>query len=83
VIEGKPEKPEDRAQSSRIQLARDLFDPWKAGEVKSHPLRGVYTTRPYHPTHFNVVFVGGNTHSFGTKDEWELFRGKVPGGGDD
>jgi prepilin-type N-terminal cleavage/methylation domain-containing protein len=73
----------EKAGTSYIQLARDLVEPWKVGEAKGHPLRGVYVTLPYHPTHMNVVFVGGNVESFATKEEWELFRGKLPGDKDD
>jgi hypothetical protein len=83
ALEGKSMKPEDLAQSSRIQLARDLFEPWKSGEVKSHPLRGIYTMRPFHSTHFCAAFVGGNTRSFTSKTDWELFRGKNNGSKDD
>lgn len=81
AMEGKPQ--EDVAQTSNIQLARDLVEPWKSGEIKWNVLRGTYTAIPFHRTHINVAFVGGNVHSFGSKAEWELFRGKQPGGSDD
>lgn len=80
VFEGKTE--EDGFAASFIQLARDLVEPWKAGEVKSLPLRGVYTAIPYHPTHMQVVFVAGNVARFADKAEWEAFRGKTPSSGD-
>ncbi len=82
LTEGKPLKMENRMQSSYIQLARDMTEPWKVGEVKWSPLRGVYLTGPYHGSHMNVAFVGGNVHSFGSKGEWESWRGKQPGDDD-
>lgn len=83
-IENKASKPEDQVQTSQIQLARDLVEPWKLGEVKWNPLRGVYTMQGYHtPTHINVVFVDGHVATFGNKVSWELARGKTPGSGDD
>jgi len=74
ALEGKPD--EDAPGASHVQLARDLTDPWKFGEVKWNALRGVYSPVHYHRSHFNVAFVGGNTHSFSSKAEWEAFRGK-------
>lgn len=81
-IEGKPQ--EDRpGGTSQIQLARDLLEPWKQGEVKWNLLRGVHTLHGYHaPTHMNVVFVDGHVATFGDKTAWELARGKM-GDGDD
>jgi prepilin-type N-terminal cleavage/methylation domain-containing protein/prepilin-type processing-associated H-X9-DG protein len=83
AMEGKDLKPEDKVQSSYIQLARDLFEPWKRGEVKWNSLRGLHTTQPYHSTHLNVVFVDGHVATFGNKASWEIARGKTPGSGDD
>lgn len=80
-MEGKTLKPEDMVQSSQIQLARDMVEPWKVGEVRSAPLRGVYTTVSQHPQHMNVLFVAGNVLSVGSKEDWDEFRGKT--GGDD
>lgn len=83
ALENKAAKPEDEMQTSYIQLARDLVEPWKAGEVKWNPLRGVYTLHGYHtPSHLNVVFVDGHVATFGDKASWERARGKT-GGGDD
>jgi hypothetical protein len=82
AAEGKEPKPEDQVGMSQIQLARDLFEPWKI-ETKSHPLRGLYTGIPYHQTHINVVFMDSHCESFGSKVHWELARGKTPGSGDD
>jgi prepilin-type N-terminal cleavage/methylation domain-containing protein len=81
VLEGKSE--EDGFAASFIQLARDLVEPWKAGEVKSLPLRGIYTAIPYHPTHMHAVFVAGNVARFSDKAQWEEFRGKTPSGSGD
>ena len=78
IIERKELKPESQVQSSYIQVARDLVEPWKAGKVKYHPLRGVYTVIPYHFTYMNVAFVGGNVRSFDSKAEWDSWRGKKP-----
>jgi prepilin-type N-terminal cleavage/methylation domain-containing protein len=75
-------KPQDLACAAQIQMARDLFDPWKNGEVKYHALRGTYTTRAYHRT-INVVFAAGNALQFANKADWEAYRGVVPGSGDD
>jgi prepilin-type processing-associated H-X9-DG protein len=84
IVEGKTVNPEDLVQSSQIQMARDLFEPWKTGELKWQSLRGVYTIRPFHPTHMNVLFVDGHVISVTTKEEWDLVRGKQLGaGGDD
>ncbi len=80
-MEGKELKPEDKVQTSQIQLARDLVEPWKVGEVRSAPLRGVYTTVSQHPQHMNVLFVAGNVLSFSEQADWDAFRGKT--GGDD
>lgn len=82
AMDGKSPKPEDQMQSSYIQLARDMTEPWKVGEAKWSPLRGVYLSGPYHGTHMNVVFVAGNVQSFGSNGEWESWRGKQPGNGD-
>jgi prepilin-type processing-associated H-X9-DG protein len=69
--------------TSQIQLARDLLEPWKQGEVKWNQMRGVHTLRGYHtPTHMNVAFVDGHVATFGDKTGWELARGST-GGGDD
>jgi prepilin-type N-terminal cleavage/methylation domain-containing protein len=77
AMEGKEQ--EEQAASSYIQLARDLVEPWKNGEVKWNPMRGIYTLRGYYaPTHMNVVFVAGNVRSFGSEGEWEAWRGKQP-----
>lgn len=76
VLEGKSE--EDGFAASFIPLARDLVEPWTAGEVRSLPLRGVYTAIPYHPTHMHAVFVAGNVARFADKAQWEEFRGKTP-----
>ena len=76
AAEGKELKPEDLTQSSQIPLARDLFEPWKAGEVKWNALRGVYTARPFHGVHMNVLFVDGHVVSVGSKAEWDLLRGR-------
>jgi prepilin-type N-terminal cleavage/methylation domain-containing protein len=81
ALEGKADG--DAPGASHIQLARDLTDPWKIGETKWNALRGIYTPIHYHHNHFNVAFVGGNTHRFASKSEWEEFRGKEPGSGDD
>lgn len=78
AAEGKESKPEDQVQSHQIQLARDLFEPWKAGEVKFFPSRGVFTVQPFHTGHMNVLFVDGHVVSVGSKAEWELLRGKNP-----
>jgi len=83
AAEGKGLKPENLTQSSQIQLARDLFEPWKAGEVKWNALRGVYTSRPFHGVHMNVLFVDGHAVSIGSKAEWDLLRGKDPNEKDD
>ncbi|MBC7351688.1 MAG: DUF1559 domain-containing protein [Thermogutta sp.] len=83
AAEGKELKPEDRVQSHQIQLARDLFEPWKAGEIKSFPLRGVFTVQPFHTGHMNVLFVDGHVVTVGSKTEWELLRGKDPNIKDD
>lgn len=80
ALEGKADN--DGPASSFIQLARDLPDPWKIGETKWNALRGIYTPIHYHQQSFNVVFVGGNTHRFASKGEWELFRGKDPNSDD-
>jgi prepilin-type N-terminal cleavage/methylation domain-containing protein/prepilin-type processing-associated H-X9-DG protein len=82
LAEGKSLKPEDRVQSHQIQLARDLFEPWKAGEVKFFPARGVFTTRPFHTTHMNVLFVDGRVVVVSTKEQWEALRGKTGDQGD-
>ena len=82
LAEGKSLKPEDRVQSHQIQLARDLFEPWKAGEVKFFPTRGVFTVRPFHPTHMNVLFVDGRVEVVSTKEQWDALRGKQAGSGD-
>jgi prepilin-type processing-associated H-X9-DG protein len=82
AAEGKEAKPEDHVGMSQIQLARDLFEPWKI-ETKSQQLRGLYTGIPYHNTHMHVVFVDGHCETFGNKVAWELARGKTPGSGDD
>jgi prepilin-type N-terminal cleavage/methylation domain-containing protein len=83
ALEGKAENGDGPA-ASFIQLARDLPDPWKTGEVKWSALRGIYTLKPFHDHQFNVVFVGGNTHCFSSKADFEAFRGKDPeSGGDD
>lgn len=81
-MEGKTLKPEDRVQSSQIQLARDMVEPWKVGEVRSAPLRGIYTTAAQHPQHMNVLFMAGNVLCFSEQAEWDEYRGKT-GGGDD
>ncbi|WP_425615705.1 DUF1559 domain-containing protein [Anatilimnocola sp. NA78] len=81
ALEGKADT--DGPAASFIQLARDLPDPWKMGETKWNALRGTHTPIHYHGTTFNCVFVGGNTHRFGSKAEWETFRGKDPNSGDD
>lgn len=78
VAEGKELKPENRTQSSQIQLARDLFEPWKGAEVKWNALRGVYTARPFHGVYMNVAFVDGHVVSVGSQAEWYLLRGKTP-----
>jgi prepilin-type N-terminal cleavage/methylation domain-containing protein/prepilin-type processing-associated H-X9-DG protein len=83
VMEGKALKPEDKVQTTQIPLARDLFEPWKAGEVKWNQLRGLHTTQPFHSAHLNVVFVDGHVATFGNKASWEVARGKTPGSGDD
>jgi len=77
-MEGKP--PEDQPSGmSQVQLARDMLEPWKAGEVKWNELRGVYTMRGFHaPTHMNVVFVDAHVTSFTDQSSWELARGKLP-----
>ncbi len=82
LAEGKELKPQDLVQSSQIQLARDMFEPWKAGEVKWNPLRGVYTSRPFHTLRMNVLFVDGHVVSVTSKEEWDLLRGRVPGSKD-
>lgn len=82
VMEGKIQE-DQPAGTSQIQLARDLLEPWKQGEVKWNAMRGVYTLQGYHaPGHMNVVFVDGHVATFGDQGEWELARGKLPGGGD-
>jgi prepilin-type N-terminal cleavage/methylation domain-containing protein/prepilin-type processing-associated H-X9-DG protein len=83
VIEGKDTKPEDRVQSSRIQLARDLVEPWKAPETKFSQIREIYTTRPYHVDRMHVLFVDGHVDTFNTKEDWEAARGKDPNSNDD
>lgn len=83
VNEGKELKPEDEALGSRIQLARDFIEPWKFGEMMWSPLKGVFVAEPFRATHVNVVFTAGNAMSFGSKAEFELWRLKTPGGGDD
>lgn len=81
-IEGKPQE-DQPGGTSQIQLARDLLEPWKQGEVKWNQLRGIHTIRGYHaPTHMNVVFLDGHVATFGDKTAWELSRGKS-GGSDD
>lgn len=78
VIEGKEFEDESLATSTRIQLARDMLEPWKAGEVKWSALRGVYTTLNYHgPTMMNVLFVDGRVEVFNDQVSWDLARGKV------
>lgn len=81
-IEGKPQE-DAPGGTSQIQLARDFVEPWKQGEVKWTPLRGVHTLRAYHPAHLNVVFVDGHVAVFSDKTAWELARGKQPGSGND
>lgn len=82
VLERKPQE-DHPGGSSQIQLARDLLEPWKQGEVKWNALRGVYTLQGYHaPTHMHVVFVDGHVATFGSKTAWEEARGKS-GGKDD
>lgn len=76
-MEGKALKPEDKVQSSQIQLARDMVEPWKVGEVRSAPLRGVYTTAAQHPQHMNVLFTAGNVLSFSEQADWDEYRGKT------
>lgn len=76
AAEGKALKMEDKMQTCRIQLVRDPTEPWKAGEAKWSPLRGVYLTRRSHGSHMNVAFVAGNVQSFGSQEEWEIWRGK-------
>jgi prepilin-type N-terminal cleavage/methylation domain-containing protein/prepilin-type processing-associated H-X9-DG protein len=84
ALEGKALKPEDKAPSSCIQLAREFVEPWKAGEVKWTPLRGVHTMHGYYaPSHMNVVFVDGHVETFGDQASWEIARMKTPGSGDD
>ncbi|MBX3451393.1 MAG: DUF1559 domain-containing protein [Planctomycetaceae bacterium] len=81
-IEGKVQE-DHPGGTSQVQLARDLLEPWKQGEVKWNQMRGVHTLRGYHtPTHMNVVFVDGHVATFGDKTGWELARGST-GGGDD
>ncbi|QDU28411.1 hypothetical protein ETAA8_35110 [Anatilimnocola aggregata] len=82
ALEGKADNGDGPA-ASFIQLSRDMPDPWKIGETKWNTLRGIYTIKPYHENVFNVVFVGGNVHTFGSKEEFEAFRGKDPNSGDD
>ncbi len=82
IIEGKQQEEQPGGQS-QIQLARDLFEPWKQGEVKWNALRGIYTARPYHESYMNVVFVDGHVATFGDQAGWELARAKTPGSGDD
>lgn len=82
IIEGKAQE-DQPGGTTQIQLARDLLEPWKQGEVKWNALRGVHTMRGYHtPTHMNVVFVDGHVATFGDQTAWELARGKTGSGGD-
>ncbi|GIX04087.1 MAG: hypothetical protein KatS3mg113_1093 [Planctomycetaceae bacterium] len=77
ILEGKPQEDQPSGMS-QVQLARDLLEPWKVGEVKWHPLRGVYTLHGYHtPTHMNVVFVDGHVEKIGNEAAWEQARGKI------
>jgi prepilin-type processing-associated H-X9-DG protein len=82
AMEGKPEK-DPAGGTSQVQLARDLVEPWKEGEVKWNQLRGTYTLRAYHAQHMNALFVDGHVTSFSTKEDWESARSKSPGGKDD
>jgi prepilin-type N-terminal cleavage/methylation domain-containing protein/prepilin-type processing-associated H-X9-DG protein len=77
LIEGNESTPEDMVGTTQIQLARDLPEPWKTGEVKWSPLRGLHTLYPYHTQHINVVFVDGHVATFGDETAWELARGKT------
>jgi prepilin-type N-terminal cleavage/methylation domain-containing protein/prepilin-type processing-associated H-X9-DG protein len=78
AMEGKPQE-DQPSGTSQIQLARDLLEPWKAGEVKWNQLRGVHTLHGYHaPSHMNVVFVDGHVETFGNQAAWERARGKPP-----
>jgi prepilin-type N-terminal cleavage/methylation domain-containing protein/prepilin-type processing-associated H-X9-DG protein len=82
-IEGKVQE-DQPGGTTQIQLARDLVEPWKQGEVKWNVLRGVYTLQGYHaPSHMNVVFVDGHVTTFGDETSWNLARGKTKSGGDD
>jgi len=82
TLEGK-EETDPAGGTTQIQLARDLCEPWKDGEVKWNPLRGIHSLRPYHAQHMNVVFVDGHVTSFGDQAAWEMARGKQAGGGGD
>jgi prepilin-type N-terminal cleavage/methylation domain-containing protein/prepilin-type processing-associated H-X9-DG protein len=84
LLEGKPPKPDDHAGGmTQVQLARDLCEPWKNGEVKWNQMRGIHTKQAYHTQHMNVVFVDGHCEAFGNETAWELARGKNRGGGGD
>jgi|GEM_PF-1204088 len=83
AAEGKELKPEDQVQSHQIQLAHDLFEPWKAGEIKFFPAKGVFTVQPFHTGRMNVLFVDGHVVSVGSKAEWEILRGKNPASKED
>jgi prepilin-type N-terminal cleavage/methylation domain-containing protein len=77
-------KAEHRVTSAYIQLASDLVEPWKELKFEQWYLRQPgHTAIPYDPQQYVVAFVAGNAQSFASKDEWELFRGKTPGGDDD
>jgi len=78
VLEGKPAE-DHPSGMSQVQLARDMMEPWKEGEVKWNALRGVYTMQGFHaPTHMNVVFVDSHVDTFNDQASWELARGKEP-----
>lgn len=83
VLEKKVLKPEEQVASHYIQMARDIPEPWKEGEVKSSPLRATYTLKPYHPSWMNVLFVDGHVTSVIDEAEWNESRGKPADSKDD
>ncbi len=70
------QKSKDRpGELSQQVLARDFEAPWQPRRFRFSPLRGLYTVIPFHKSHMNVVFAGGNVRSFTSQQEWEIFTG--------
>jgi prepilin-type N-terminal cleavage/methylation domain-containing protein/prepilin-type processing-associated H-X9-DG protein len=82
-LEKKELKREDQVASHYIQMARDMSEPWKAGELKSSNLRTTYVVKPFHPTWMNVLFVDGHVTGVVDEAEWNESRGKPAESKDD